>query len=871
MQDIKQAVPMKRIILLLLFIKLTTVSLCYGQKKGDRDTLQSWMSTFYSIGNLTVSDDGRFVAVHKMYKTNIDTVLVFDSQKPNVPLDTLIKLNQQKNFLTHGQLLAFGNDRAEWLDLTHHKKRVYDHVKRVDVWDGSNQYLIFNENENLSIYNQRGFAIQSFDGVQNYVTDKKSILYLYRNKGSKHEVMSFSKGQCITRYSTENEITKMELTPSGQHLIITEKEPSSSYTINTESEEENITKHTINNETNKQTYVNEGTDKNPFQLKITFINTATGEAIHPEGIPSGNVDFITVTEIQNGKSYLIDFDTRILPAHNEMLEIWYGNDKELRSKKYGTQKHQYYLWYPKTNQSLPLPENLFSAYIPITERYLLAFNTKEEDHYVTPTHFYTLYLYDRQKDSYQRIFNQTFNVIGSPDSRYIIGYDEKDQSWLLYDIETSVLTPVPKKGLGSPVFSKDGHFVFFGSENDLWQMDLKTKRLQSLGIAEGKEIKIINSKKEHSYQQFNAGFEINTIDLQKPLLLKIRDKKNNHTSYIRWKKGKTDVLIQSTANRIKEVKDIPDSKRVFSIEESFNRPPELVVYEGTEMLRRKLYQSGAQDTIAPLLQQDILSYTNSAGKDLKGLLFYPAHFNPAKKYPMVVRIYQKQGESSGIYPIPEFDEDGFNLRLLIENGYFILLPDIVFDSRGTGVSALDCVDTALDVVSTHHNIDQQKIGLTGHSLGGYETNFIATQSNRFAAYVSGSSVSDIVKFYFSYNTHFTIADYSRFENGQFEMDVPFSKDKERYFRNNPIINVEKVNAPILLWAGMKDENVPSDQTMEFYMGLVRNQKRVVALLYQNKEHDLGRGSEESKDLNIKTLEWWDYFLKDKKDTSWIYK
>lgn len=97
----------------------------------------------------------------------------------------------------------------------------------------------------------------------------------------------------------------------------------------------------------------------------------------------------------------------------------------------------------------------------------------------------------------------------------------------------------------------------------------------------------------------------------------------------------------------------------------------------------------------------------------------------------------------------------------------------------------------IDQLKAHPNINQKKVGLTGHLTGDYETNFIATKSDRFAAYISGASVSNIVRSYFSYNTHFNIMNYVRFENGQFEMNVPFSENKELYFKNNPIDEVEK--------------------------------------------------------------------------------
>lgn len=60
------------------------------------------------------------------------------------------------------------------------------------------------------------------------------------------------------------------------------------------------------------------------------------------------------------------------------------------------------------------------------------------------------------------------------------------------------------------------------------------------------------------------------------------------------------------------------------------------------------------------------------------------------------------GSSNGEYilgfPIPDFDEDGFNLRLLLEHGYLVFLPDIIYDSRGTGISALDCVMSGVNQI-----------------------------------------------------------------------------------------------------------------------------------------------------------------------------
>lgn len=196
---------------------------------------------------------------------------------------------------------------------------------------------------------------------------------------------------------------------------------------------------------------------------------------------------------------------------------------------------------------------------------------------------------------------------------------------------------------------------------------------------------------------------------------------------------------------------------------------------------------------------------------------------------------------------------------------------MVLDSRGPGFSALDCVHSGLDALKGYANIDSNRVGLMGHSFGGFGTSFIATRSHRFAAYISGAAVTDLVKFYFSFSQERNLPNYPRFENGQFDMKVPFSQNKMLYYDNSPIANVEKVNKPILLWTGLKDGNVPYTHTEELYTGLLRNQKKAIVLYYKDQDHDLAKNSAESIDLHMRILEWWDYFLKDKKDIPWIDK
>ena len=80
----------------------------------------------------------------------------------------------------------------------------------------------------------------------------------------------------------------------------------------------------------------------------------------------------------------------------------------------------------------------------------------------------------------------------------------------------------------------------------------------------------------------------------------------------------------------------------------------------------------------------------------------------------------------------------------------------------------------------------------------------------------------------------------------------------------------KVNVPILLWAGMKDQNIYWEQTMEFYLGLQRNKKNVVALFYPYQAHGF-QALGAKIDIYTKISDWFDHYLKDEKPADWIAK
>ena len=305
------------------------------------------------------------------------------------------------------------------------------------------------------------------------------------------------------------------------------------------------------------------------------------------------------------------------------------------------------------------------------------------------------------------------------------------------------------------------------------------------------------------------------------------------------------------------------------MEENYNMPSQLVCRK-TDKNPVTVFQSNQQNKPIFSLKQEIIRYTNSEGTPLKGILYYPLKYKPSQKYPLVVHIYEKQNRLANRCPFPSLYEGiGFNIRLLLEQGYFVYLPDIeITGKNGPGIDALDCVNHALDALAYNPTINKEKTGLIGHSFGGYEIDYISTRSDRFATFVSGSGHSDIVWDSHSFNYGFQIPDYVRIEANMYKMGVPFSADKGLYFKNNPAYHAEKVNAPVLLWTGTEDKNVTPDHTMAFYNALCRNEKDVIALFYKNEGHVLFQ-QQTQNDLTNRIMDWFNYFLKDSVECEWI--
>lgn len=820
-----------------LFLLFLCLLLAVGQEltaQNDPEKLQKMADSHYELSGLKMSENGRWLTAWKSYDLNRDTLLIFDSRAPGKPAAYRTKVTNI-SFPGSNCLLTKSGQRAELLNLEKQTGAYFLGVKRVQALKNKDQFVLhYNAegNNRFELRHASGDLVNEAGRLSSfYLAEDDHIYVVSETENSEFEVLRIRDQVTEQVYLSPRKISSLTVDPGGQGIMIHEQNP--------EGSSPNVLYLDLKTKT---TWSLNGLLSRPFQRAFTEV-------------------------ISEGRVYFLRLWVQRTKEDTSLVDIWYGNDKGLEEKFYSPTREVYYVWEPKNKKLQPLGNKQLTKGANIgNERYFLSFDPYLLQDYTKRAPL-KLFRYDRLENTYTVIDTLSYSLYTSPDGHDVLYF--KNNTWQVYHIPSGTAMTVGGSQLKTPYFTTDDKAVLFDGDDGLWSFDLEDRLLSRTGNFEGTHVRIINESSKSILGGYS--FYQKTIDPEKPLVLELSDSLKNECTYILWEKGKPKTIIPKTSKRIQDL-NYNQAHDCFSwLEEDYNLPPR-VVFKAMGKPERLLYQSNPQDTAILSLKREIVSYTNSDGVPLKGILYYPLNFDPSKQYPMVVHIYQVQSKKmANQYPVAAYSQannDGFSHRLLLEHGYFVYFPDIVYGDKGTGLSALDCVNQALDAVSSNGLIDHEKIGLIGHSHGGYETNFIATHSSRFAAYVSGAGNSDIVRSYFSFNFNFLSPFYWQYETGQYDMNQSFSDNKDLYFQNNPIHFVDRVNAPVLLWTGKKDRNIDWEQTMEFYIGLKRNNKKVVALFYTKEAHALF-APEACRDLTSRVLQWFGYFLKGETNAEWI--
>ncbi|MDM1468105.1 S9 family peptidase [Myroides odoratimimus] len=598
-------------------------------------------------------------------------------------------------------------------------------------------------------------------------------------------------------------------------------------------------------------------------------------------LPTNNLKILTVSKVFYLNDSIYIFYALQNRYKNELfnkIEQWNTNDKKLGSKSKPTPEYDFsfeLLAYNSSNQSqnsIDLPKDFRIIDINNPASFVL-YNNQTGNNYTSsqrPTDFQLYNSLSQKKDTITtELFFYSSLFSYASDGKHISHKTNKDNTWSIYNTEQDLL----KKGefkhdSDNPIsWSKDNKHLYHIYKSNLYkydiekQIDIKLTNFNNQNI----KIKLINLE---NYKKISSEYiEPERISHITKVLFSVKDTNTNLTSLYILDHDEVKIIIESNADYLSEFKWDPKLESISYIQENYDTPPSVMLWKKNEV--DTLYKNTIPEKLYYYRKKKIIKY-KVAGQELQGILLYPKNYNKTKIFPMVTYIYQIQRKKTNQFDIPTYKNDiGFNASLLVENDYFVFYPDIIYTSKGPGVSALKCVKKAIkQALKEENSIDKKNIGLFGHSHGGYETNYIITQTNIFKAAISTSGNSDIIRSYFSYNYNFNTPFYFQYETGQYEMKTDFASNKKLYLKNSPIIYVDKIKTPLFQWAGKLDQNIDWNQSKEFFIALQRYKIPNITLFYENEGHAII--SEDMQfDITTRTMQWYDYYLKGNKNIQWI--
>ncbi len=432
-------------------------------------------------------------------------------------------------------------------------------------------------------------------------------------------------------------------------------------------------------------------------------------------------------------------------------------------------------------------------------------------------------------------------------------------------------------------WSQDGKSVLVYDKYDVWQLSLSGGKPVNLtrGVGKAQRIQFRVVRLDlgaggRGGRGGRGGFgapapdvEDHGIDLTKPVLLSAYGEWTKKSGYWTLEPGRAPRPLIYEDKMIGQAEKATDADRVIFTEQTFRQFPDYWAANTS-------FQSPTRETDAdPFIgeyawgSKVLINYTNGRGQKLQATLTLPAGYQPGKKYPMLVYFYEILSNTHHQFSMPSFD-DRPQVSTYASNGYLMLEPDVVYQIGTPGTSAVDCVTSAVKQVIAMGYADPKHIGLQGHSWGGYQSSYILTQTNIFAAVVTGAPPTDLISFYDELYPGTGTVQQGITEVGQVRMgeNVTPWNHTALYEEQSPLFNVRKITTPFMILQGTADNAVDWDQGLEFYNAARRNGKQVIFLSYPGEPHHLAKKPNQI-DFQIRMKQFFDHYLKGAPEPDWM--
>jgi dipeptidyl aminopeptidase/acylaminoacyl peptidase len=493
-----------------------------------------------------------------------------------------------------------------------------------------------------------------------------------------------------------------------------------------------------------------------------------------------------------------------------------------------------------------------------------------------------VYLLDLKTGKPKKVLEHWGNAATmSPAGKYVLHFDEKAGHWLSYRVGDGARVNLTEKisakfqqenntpdlpgPYGAGGWTADDKSVLLYDKYDIWEVKPDGTGARMVTNGEGR-------KQDLVFRYRSLDPEETAVPANKPLLLATTNDRTRASGFYRVPSLTTTAAPEKVVMLDKAFGAVTKAKNADTVVFTLSRTeefPDLWISDPAFKEMKKVSNANPQQADYVMGRSELIEYVNADGKKLRAMLTKPENFDPAKKYPLMVYIYEELTQGLHSYSAPNVGTS-INIPRYVSHGYVVLRPDIVYETGYPGQSAEKCVIPAVNTVLAMGFIDPKRIGIQGHSWGGYQITYLITKTNLFAAVEAGASVSNMISAYGGIRWGTGMSRAFQYEKTQSRIGAPPWDAPLQFIENSPIFWVKKVQTPYLTIHNDEDDAVPWEQGIEWISAMRRLNKEAYMFTFNGERHGL-RERNNMKYWTVHMDEFFDHYLLGKPRPEWMDK
>ncbi|MEY3369249.1 MAG: hypothetical protein RI973_2404 [Bacteroidota bacterium] len=458
----------------------------------------------------------------------------------------------------------------------------------------------------------------------------------------------------------------------------------------------------------------------------------------------------------------------------------------------------------------------------------------------------------------------------SPGGKFAYWYSELDSAWFSCQVNSGEirritsnekhpffdeLNDVPDypNSYGIATWTKDDAQMLIYDRYDIWQVD-------PTGVQP--PVNLTNGRKNRTvYRYARLDPEERFVAPGQRLLLHLFDEQTKASGYafLLLGAGQPIQIVKEDFQYSSRPQKAKSADRLLFTKENFQLFPDLLYTDFSFRNVRRISQANPQQSEYAWGSIELYEWTSLDGTRLQGLLAKPAGFNPRNKYPMIVNFYERSSDELHSHRTLVPGRSSINYSWYAARGYLVFNPDIPYREGYPGESCLNAVVSGVTSLIDKGFVDKDRIGLQGHSWGGYQVAYLLTKTSLFRCAESGAPVVNMLSAYGGIRWETGLSRAFQYEHTQSRIGGSIWEYPLRYLENSPLFSLDKVNTPVLIMHNDSDGHVPWYQGIEYFVALRRLGKQAWLLNYNGEPHWPVK-LQNRKDFQLRMSQFFDHYL-----------